>query len=432
MRSFPHLGFDPTPGELSAVGSVLESLASAHSQMAECTTRLLDAVRITDDSEWGGDAAEEFSDHGDDLPKALDTGSGSIAAVGNALNTWAGQMAANQAKAEELEDKARRLDRELDKAGRAVDDAAAARPANVSHPDYQAAERDFLAAVAAEARLREQLDKVIEDAKRLQAKHEREANAAAAAIRSGPDDAFKPENDGFGVQVLDGISVVSGEVAKWSGTVAAVAAVVPGGQPLAAGLGTVAAGAGAVNTLSGLGQKAVGSAHAPGWGEIALGVVPAKALTSTARGAAKGVRGAVDGARKGMAENNFVKTANDIQALRRHGQGTASLRESLAHKASRDELAKGRELAGDNAGELRNRDLRELARERAEREAAVTALGVPFDAYETHQTITGGDGKVSDRAKLVQQGAGFAADPSADRAEQIIATGIDEYIKRKG
>lgn len=435
MRSYPHLGFDPAPGELSAVSSVLESLASAQTQMAECATRLLDAVKIADDSEWGGDAAEEFSDHGDDLPKALDTGSQSIVAVGNSLNTWAGQLAANQAKAEELEAKARKLTDRLDKAGRAVDDAAGARPTSVSHPDYQTAEQDFLAAVAAEARLREELDKVIQDAKRLQAKHDREASAAAEAIRGGPDDAFKPENDGFGVQLLDGISVVSGEVAKWSGTVAAVAAVVPGGQPLAAGLGTVAAGAGAVNTLAGLGQKAAGSSNAPTWGEIALGVVPAKAATSAVRGAvaAKNLRrGALDGAKKGIGENNFVKVADDLKAIRQHSRGTKSLRESLAHKASRDELAKGRELAGEQAGDLKNRELRELARERAEREAAVAALRSPFDGYETHQKITGGDGEVSGPAKLVREGAGFVADPSADRVEQILGTGIDEYVKRKG
>ncbi|MGA6164663.1 hypothetical protein [Amycolatopsis magusensis] len=395
MTTYPTLGFDPAPGDRFAVAGVLEAMAGAHNQMAECSKRLLEAVQITDDSEWGGDAAEEFSDHGDDLPKALSTGMSAVQAVGEALNTWIGQLVANQNKAQDLETRARAL---LSAAGGKVDDEQ-------------------------EARLRAILDQ----AQRLQAKHEREANAAASAIRGGPGDAFEPENDGFGVQLLDGISVASGEVAKWSGTVAAVAAVVPGGQPLAAGAGTLAAGAAGVNTLAGLGQKAAGSANAPSWGTLALGVVPVRTATSAVRGLRRG--GALDGAKKGFGENSFVKTANDVKAIRRHSQGTPTLRDALAHKASRDELARGRELAGDRAGDLKNGELRELAREQASREAVAAGLRSPFDAYESYEKLGGSGGKLPPEAALFREGLTFAADPSADRVERIITNGTKEIAK---
>ncbi|MGH3467323.1 MAG: hypothetical protein ACRDQF_06290, partial [Thermocrispum sp.] len=90
--SFPGLGFDPTTGELSSVAAVLDSLQNACQLVEEATPRLFDAVEITDDAEWGGSAAEEFSDHGDDLPQGLNTGMVAMSAVGEAMAQWFGQM----------------------------------------------------------------------------------------------------------------------------------------------------------------------------------------------------------------------------------------------------------------------------------------------------------------------------------------------------
>jgi uncharacterized protein YukE len=448
-RSFPALGFDPTPGELSAVGTVLESLQNAFSQMRECSTRLLDAVSITDDSEWGGSAAEEFSDHGDDLPQALNTGAESINAVGNALNSWAGTMAANQAKAEQLESKAKKLKEQLAEAGSQVDSAAGAIPRSTDNPNYDTAYANFLDAVSKEAKLREALEQVIEDAKRLQAKHEREADTTAEAIRSGPDDAFKPENDGFGVQLLDGISAVSGQVAMWSGTIAAVAAVVPGGQPVAVVLGTTAAAAGGVKGLSGLGQKAVGSRNAPSYGEIALDLVPTKIATSAARAgftAARGARGsgagamakgfgsgAKDGALRGAGDAPFVKVTRDVQDIRkRYGDTGGNLREALQNKASRDQLARGQDLAGDQAGRMSNKELRALAEAQARREAIAAGLGAPLDGIGTYEKIAGGDGKLPPELRAVREGAGYVVDPSGDRVEKILQNSSKEIAKNMG
>ena len=81
---------------------------------------------------------------------------------------------------------------------------------------------------------------------------------------------------------------------------------------------------------------------------------------------------------------------------------------------------------------MTNNELRELARQRAAREAAVAAVHSPFDGYETFDKATGGEGELSGRAKAFREGAGFVADPSAERAEDIAGTGIEELVKKKG
>lgn len=374
--SFPGLGFDPTPGELASVAAVLDSLQNACQLIEEATPRLFDAVEITDDAEWGGSAAEEFSDHGDDLPQGLNAGAVAMSAVGEALAEWFGQMSANQNHAEELETRARKLRKEL----QAADDA----------------KRDGIAA---------DLDAVIARAHRLESKHEREANTAAEAVRGAQDDSpFKPESDGFGVQVLDGISAVSGEVAKWSATAATVAAFVPGGQGVAAGLTAVSGAATLVNVGSSLGQKAVGSSNAPSWGQIALAAVPAKAAGSAFKGARGGFKAAqgqgtrevvtsmgrrgLDGAGKGFARNNVV----------------TQTRKSL-----------------DDVGRSRRGEALQHTPRTSGKHAAAAGATAPLDAVETANNLADRDKKhdVGLFPRSLNNALGFAIDPSADRAADI-------------
>lgn len=403
--SFPGLGFDPTPGELTSVAAVLDSLQNACQLIEEATPRLFDAVEITDDAEWGGSAAEEFSDHGDDLPQGLNTGAVAMSTVGAALAEWFGQMSANQNHAEELETKARKLQKELEAADDAMHAAGNAVPMSTDHPRYAELRGAFDDAVAKRDGIAADLDALIARAHRLESKHEREANTAAESVRGAQDDSpFKPESDGFGVQVLDGISAVSGEVAKWSATAATVAAFVPGGQGVAAGLTAVSGVATLVNVGSSLGQKAVGSSNAPSWGQIALAAVPAKAAGSAFKGARGGFKAAqgqgtrevvtsmgrrgLDGASKGFARNNAV----------------TQTRKSL-----------------DDVGRSRRGEALQHTPRTSGKQAAAAGAQAPLDAVDTANNL-------SDRDKTHELGLfprslnnalGFAIDPSADRAADI-------------
>ncbi|HET9143092.1 hypothetical protein [Actinophytocola sp.] len=326
-RSFPALGFDPAKGDKSAVQTALLSIATALQTIVATLPRLEEAAKITDDAEWGGSAAEEFSDHGDDLPMALGSGAESMGAVSEALSVWAGQLAANQAQADDLERRAKQLKAQIATAEDALGQAAGAIPRDTGNPQYNARFDAYLAAVDRCAKLDDALQKVIDEANRLRAKHQRQADAAADKIRSGPDDAFKPENDTWYVQTLDGVSKVSGIVSAATAAAAAGLAITGVGAPAAAVLGAVATGTGGIALVSGLGQRAAGSRNAPGNLDLVLSALPARTFTSGAIGGLKGLarptlaagraRTGLKGLREGAAEGF---TAAGLPLYARHVQ----------------------------------------------------------------------------------------------------------------
>jgi hypothetical protein len=363
-RSFPALGFDPAPGEVAAVQATLLALATAIETAAATLPRLEEACSITDDADWGGSAAEEFSDHGDDLPMGLGKGIESMGAVADALGTWAGQLKANQDRAEVLENTAKRLREQLADAEDALTAAARAIPRDGGDPQYAA----YLEQVDRTAKLDAALEKVIEQARRLEAKHLREADAAAEGVRSGPDDAFKPENDTWYVQTLDGVSKVSGIVSSATAAAAAGLALTGVGAPAAAVLTTVAAGTAGVSTLAGIGQRLTGSRNAPSNVMLALSLVPGRTYTSAAVGAGKGfarpaagvsrlrggAREAGGGALEGFTSGGLPQVVKNVDDVRRLAGQHGSLRDGLRAKVATDgigQVGKGdARLVGDAIG----------------------------------------------------------------------------------
>src|SRR5207244_2059467 len=134
MRGFPALGFDPPEGDPGAVATALTAITEAAIQLEEVNSRMSEALDVSDD--WDGDAADDFHDYGDDLPKAFGSGAESMKAVAEALSTWAGQLTANQALADELERRAKKLKEQLEAAADAMDEAAGAIPRNSGNPNY--------------------------------------------------------------------------------------------------------------------------------------------------------------------------------------------------------------------------------------------------------------------------------------------------------
>ncbi|WP_424188862.1 hypothetical protein ACOBQX_11255 [Actinokineospora sp. G85] len=348
--SFPALGFDPTTGDPASVQAVLLSMASAQQAISSTLPRLESAAKITDDADWGGSAAEEFSDHGDDLPMALGSGAESIGKAVEALSEWAGRMTANQARADELEAEAKKLKADLKEAEADLRTAASAIPPDTGHPKHAARYDAFLAANKVCGDLDTKLTKVIDDAKRLRAKHLREANAAADGIRSGPDDAFEPENDTWYVQAFDGTAKAADVVSLATGTIAAGLAATGVGLPAAAVLGTASTASGAVGSLAALGQQLSGSRNAGGWTATLLGlgtaVVPgggtaAAAVRSGGRAALKGgsrraLREVAKDVRQAMGSDGLPGVVNDVKDMRQRG---------ITGKARKDLIDSGREAA---------------------------------------------------------------------------------------
>ncbi len=352
MRSFPALGFDPAEGDTGSVAAAALSINLAMATMKETGDRLQQALDVSND--WSGDAADDFHDYGDDLPTALNSGSESMNAASVALMKWQGQLQANQTLADQYEREAKQLKDKLETADRNVD-AAAKALGSAKGDEYQKIyDNRYLPAVNDWSNLNNALQRVIERAKRLKDKHRTQAQAAADAITSGPDDAFKPENDGALVQILDGVAKASGVVAAVSSTIAVGSLVIPGvGEVVAPIAGTVAAGAEGVNTVVGIGQMITDSRNKPDAISLGLGVLPGPA------GPLKAFRKKVDDAgapltraqRAGNAGKEFITTKNagaaykNIREIRDLAEQNDSLRDALKAKAQKDLRDKGDNLA---------------------------------------------------------------------------------------
>jgi hypothetical protein len=394
MRSFPALGFDPTPGEADAVQTLMLRLATAGELVNATRPRLEDAVRLADDAEWIGDAAEEFSDHGDDLPQGLGKGGEAITAVADALSAWFTTLVANQAQAEVLEAEAKKLKAKLS-TFKVCDDESTA--------------------------VSTRLSRVLDDARRLEARHLKAANSTAEAIRKGKDgDPFKPENDAWYVQAFDGIAVASDGVSLATGTVAAGLAATGVGVVPAAAFEAVSTGTGAVGSLAALGQQLSGSRHAPGWAAVTLGlgtsVIPgggtaAAAVRSGGRVALKrGSKAAIRAARKDITAaatgGGVPGLINNVSKIRQHG---------LEGKVSRDLTAAGREVA--------KREGIELPANLADRKAELQRLGLEAKQNEAYANLI-------DKGSAIAEKAGVDLTPQQKAELKLLQQGINPTPKQ--
>ncbi|MFL6122139.1 hypothetical protein [Actinophytocola sp.] len=393
-RAFPALGFDPARGEAGAVQTLMLQLATAGELVGATLPRLEEAVKITDDAEWGGSAAEEFSDHGDDLPQGLGKGGEAINAVAKALSSWYGTLVANQARADVLEAAARKLKAKLGTFDTCTPESTA---------------------------VSTQLSRVIDDARRLEARHLRQANATADVIRGGSDgDPFEPENDAWYVQALDGIAVSADGVSLATGTLAAGLAATGVGVVPAAALEVASTGTGAVGSLAALGQQLAGSRNAPGWASVVLGlgttVVPgggtaAAAVRSGGRVALKrGSKAAVRAARKDITAaatgGGVPGVVTGVRKIRDHG---------LSGKVSRDLTAAGREVA--------KREGVDLPRNLADRKAELQRLGLEAKQREAYANLV-------DKGTAIADKAGVELTPEQKAELKLLQQGINPTPKQ--
>ncbi len=372
---YPGLGFDPTPGEPGAVQAVLDRFADVGQQIATIVPELQSAVKVADG--WSGDAAEEFSDYGDDIPNGLIEGAESMGKAAEALITWFGQLVDNKAQTEVLDALARKLKRQIEAAWDAVSAAQHAVDTAVSPKAVTAARTGLGDATSALGTLQAQLDIVIDEARQLERTHLAQAEAAAGALRGAGGDAFQPVS---GLSQAVGVAgTVMGEISTWTGRAAFVAALVPGIGTLPAGVlaatsaGTGLMGTGAklyakdqgapnlakVSTMSMVldGLLSVGGPAGKGVGQALKGLKAARedAAELGARGlAGKAGKAAFDDSQLGRAVKAFndARGANSVKdAMDRIGRTQL---DDLAKQSDIEKVLKGAGMPGGAAMDLAN------------------------------------------------------------------------------
>jgi len=408
---FPALGFDPAPGQVGDVTAAAMRVARANQMIAVVLPRLQEACRVADDADWGGSAAEEFSDHGDDLPLGLGRGAEAMAEVAEALNTWSTTMAANQREADRLESEARKAEKALEDALDARTEAAGRLPHDSTSKEYQQRYPAFLGAVDAVGTARDRLERIRADARELEKKHLRQADGTADAIRSSPDDAFEVENDGWYVQAFDGIAKGADGVSIVSGTIAAgLAATGVGLLGPAEIAGAVSAVSGTVGGVAGLGQQLSGSRNAPGWGGVALGLLPTGPLGA-------GVRA---GGRAAFRRGSRAARATSRKELRESLQqgglpGTVKKVRDMREKGARGVAS--RDLTNSGRAYARRNDI-ELPTNLAERRAALQELG---RLEKQNQGVA----NLVDNSLKIAQRAGVELSPEQRATAELLKLGID-------
>lgn len=213
-RSFPHLGFDPTPGDVERTRSLARQLGDLHSEL-NTTVSELDRL---DTGAWKGEAAKAFISHIDhDVTPLIKKAHDSFGRASGALGRWAEQLHGLQSEADALEREAATKQGSLDHAK-----TAAGIPTDTSTPHPQPeASPDPDPAAAAEAKKKQQavtdanhaLDGVRHRADELHQRFTSAANAISHDLDKAGD--IAPDKPGLFSRMVHGIENAWNDTVQW-------------------------------------------------------------------------------------------------------------------------------------------------------------------------------------------------------------------------
>ncbi|KZB88670.1 hypothetical protein [Amycolatopsis regifaucium] len=190
MPEFGGLGFDPVPGDADAVADAARRCSEAAAKIEAAT-----AVRIAMPREWEGDAAGTFAARAAAARAALEPAPAVLRATADILTGWAGTVVAGIRRAEQFDRRTVTLRRALTEAADAVERAET----TVQFAAGAAAAQAGLAAAKARHEdVRRELDRVLDQARALEASHRAEASRVEERLRAlgEPDTALGEAPDG--------------------------------------------------------------------------------------------------------------------------------------------------------------------------------------------------------------------------------------------
>lgn len=210
---YPSIGFDPAPGNADTV----VRLATELRQIAEKIRGAHDAMLRVGHSDgiWRGEAAENFRLQVGELPGYLDNAGSGLQQAAVALGDWASDLESLQQKAKQLEGEAlvarqqlarAKSDPGLDEAGRTYTDDA----------QLAAAQARLDAATDALNRAEQELQAIIDRAKRLLQQHIELANLTAEALNkacsNAPEEGFFEGLGRMLDSLVDGITDLAADI----------------------------------------------------------------------------------------------------------------------------------------------------------------------------------------------------------------------------
>ncbi|MBD0734659.1 putative T7SS-secreted protein [Streptomyces sp. CBMA29] len=213
-RSFPHLGFDPTPGDVERTRSLARQIGDVHTELSTTVSEL---GRL-DCGYWKGEAARAFISHIDsDVTPLIKKAHDSFGRASSALGRWAEQLHGFQAEADTLEREAATKQGTLD---HAKTSAGIPTDNSVPHPQPQASP-DPDPAAAADAKKKQQavtdannaLDGVRHRAEELHNRFTSAANAISHDLDKAGD--IAPDKPGLFSRMVHGIEDAWNDTIQW-------------------------------------------------------------------------------------------------------------------------------------------------------------------------------------------------------------------------
>ena len=287
-RSFPHLGFDPAPGDVEQTRGLARQIGNLS---ADLNTTVIELAEI-DVADWKGKAAQAFRSHVEhDVQPLIVKAYNSFDRASSALNSWANSLQEFQHEADGLEREAAQHQADLDHAKSALNTPPPSNGSGTPNPspsgtDHQDKQKHQAVTDAGNA-----LDGVRRRAHDLHDRYTRTAKAIASQLDKAGH--IAPEKPGLFHEIASGIEHAWNATTDWikdhadlikfvsdilgdiSGVLGVLAIITAPFEPLGAIFAGAALATGALSLVGDLVAKAAGANVS--WLSIglgALGVIP--------------------------------------------------------------------------------------------------------------------------------------------------------------
>jgi hypothetical protein len=191
--SYRGLGFDPTPGDVGAVGALADALRAAGGHATEAGQSASAAQQHAGD--WTGPAADAYRQAAGDAPDRLAAHATATGQAADLLYDWAGTLSDNRLQAESLDRRARALDEQISTAEANVEQWSIALSVASTHSQAEARAK-LLEHERTLRQLQDRRSDVLTAAHDLAADHQRAARSVAGSLAAlatgGPTPAAAP------------------------------------------------------------------------------------------------------------------------------------------------------------------------------------------------------------------------------------------------
>lgn len=198
---YPHLGFDPAPGDLETVRLMVSAIGRVDRDSATAQTQL--SKIGTSDGIWVGKSADTFTKSVEKIPPYLKKALGSISSAHRALSGWETSLDGFQTRARKLEEEAAAAAQKVSTTKGTLD-GLPKETSTLSEKEKDEHDEDKKDKQKAYDTANDELEAIRDRARTLHTEYTTAADATARTIKDAADDA--PPEPGWFDDLVDGFT----------------------------------------------------------------------------------------------------------------------------------------------------------------------------------------------------------------------------------